>query len=132
MECRVNLKHTTQKLSTFLKPPQQMTWTTVKHIVVNFHPQKSKMFCYQKASKGGQEKRKHRKQYYNANTNADQKLLGAYLVPNNILEGFMYLLQFLKPYMVNVIPTAAFSTEIYLYSLYFRFQMSELMMAWVY
>lgn len=44
----------------------------------------------------------------------------------------MYLLQFLKPYKVDVIPTAAFSTEIYLYYLYLRLQMSELMMAWVY
>lgn len=91
------------------------------------------MFCYQKTSKGEQEKEKHRKQwYYNANTKADQKPLGAYLVPNNILKGFMYLLQFLKPYKADVIPTAAFSTEIYLYYLYFRLQMSELMMAWVY
>lgn len=49
-------------------------------------------------------------------SNGDHGSLGAYLMPNNILKGFMYLLQFLKSYEVNAIPTAAFSTERFPYT----------------
>lgn len=85
------------------------------------------MFCYKEASKGGQQKEKHRK-YHSANINAHPVATRCLPYVKCYIKGFLYIyLKFQNPgkWILSQLLSVP-QRDLSIYYLYFGFQMSEL------